>query len=835
PDGGRAAAPAAAGTEPAIWRAASLGLDRASLERSFIRYLKCAQGRRWSESGPLERLTSLALTVRDRLVERMLATEQRYREEDRKRVYYLSMEFLVGRLLGNNLINLGIHEACRDFLAGLSVELDDLLEHEPDAGLGNGGLGRLAACFLDSLATLDLPGYGYGLRYEYGLFEQRIVDGWQVEEPDHWLRYGNPWEIVRPADTVTVRFFGRVEDDTDARGHYRPRWTGGRTVLGVPYDVPVVGYGGRTVNALRLWSAKASNEFDLGKFNRGDYIGAVEDKALSETISKILYPSDSVQRGQELRLEQEYFFVSCAIQDILRRYKATRPGDPFLLEFSAKVAIQLNDTHPALAIAELMRLLLDEEGLEWEAAWRLTTETFGYTNHTLLPEALESWPVELLARMLPRHLQIIREIDRRFLEEVAARWPGDAARRARMAIVADGPQPRVRMAHLAIVGSHAVNGVAALHSRLLTTELVPDFAALWPAKFSNKTNGVTPRRWLLLANPELAALITSRIGEGWITDLEELARLEPLADDPDFQGEFLAVKRKKKGQLAALIRRTTGVAVDPLSLFDVQVKRIHEYKRQLLNALHILILYHRIKAGQVDDLTPRTFIFAGKAAPGYAMAKRIIRLITRVAELVNGDRETAGRLRVVFVPNYQVSLAERIIPAADLSEQISTAGTEASGTGNMKFAMNGAVTIGTPDGANIEIRERVGPENIFVFGLTADEVKALRASGGYRPAEVCARHEEVRRAVEALVSDELNGGPGAPLFGPIYDSLLAHGDRYFVLADLPAYAAAHAAALRLFADRRAWARAAILNIARIGYFSSDRTVREYARDIWGLL
>ncbi len=820
--------------EPDVWQAASLGLDRAALERSFVRYLKCALGRRWTESTPLERLMSLSLTVRDRLVERMLATQRRYREEDRKQVYYLSMEFLVGRLLGNNLINLGIRDTCREMLAGLGVDLDDLLEYEPDAGLGNGGLGRLAACFLDSLATLGLPGHGYGLRYEFGMFDQRIVDGWQVEDPDHWLRYGNPWEIVRPSDTVTVRYFGHVEEDVDANGRYRPRWVGGETVLGVPYDIPVVGYGGETVNVLRLWAAKASTEFDLVKFNQGDYIGAVADKALSETISKILYPSDSLRSGQELRFQQEYFFVACAVQDIVRRYKVARPGDPFLVEFADKVAIQLNDTHPALAIAELMRLLLDEEGLGWEQAWATTTATFGYTNHTLMPEALETWPVDMVGRFLPRHLQIVYEINRRFLDEVAARWPGDPGRLARMSLVQEEPEKRLRMAHLAIVGSHAVNGVAELHSQLVRSDLVPDFAQLWPERFSNKTNGVTQRRWLLAANPELAALITDRIGDGWITDLEQLARLEPLADDPDFQAEFLAVKRRKKQQLAALIKRETGIAVEPASLFDVQVKRLHEYKRQLLNALHILVLYHRIKDRPLEYVQPQTFIFAAKAAPGYIMAKRIIRLVTRLAEVVNHDPDVRGRIRVVFVPNYRVSLAERIIPAADLSEQISTAGHEASGTGNMKFAMNGAVTIGTLDGANIEIRDRVGAENIFIFGLTAEEVRALRARGAYDPAAVCARHAEVRRAVEALRSDWLNGGPGAPLFGPIFDSLLRQGDRYFVLADLPAYAEAHAAAVQLFGDRHAWARTAILNIARIGYFSSDRTIREYARDIWSL-
>jgi glycogen phosphorylase len=819
-------------TEPALWRDASLGLDRAALERSFIRYLKCAIGKRWSESTGLDRLMSLSLTIRDRLVERMLATEQRTQEQDRKQLYYLSMEFLVGRLLGNNLISLGVRDTAKALLADLGVDLDDLLESESDAGLGNGGLGRLAACFLDSLATLGLPGHGYGLRYEFGMFEQRIVNGHQLEEPDHWLRYGNPWEIVRPGDTVTVRFYGRLEDDVDARGRYRPRWVGGETLLGVPYDMPVVGYGGKTVNMLRLWSGKASNELDLARFNRGEYVGAVEDKALSETISKILYPSDALRSGQELRLKQEYFFVSCAVQDIVRRYKRSRPGDPYLLEFADKVAIQLNDTHPALAIPELMRLLVDEEGLDWEEAWVTTVRTFGYTNHTLMPEALETWPVEMMARFVPRHLQLIYEINERLMGEARRRWPGDAGRMRRMSLIQEGPEKRVRMANLAIVGSHAVNGVSALHSKLVATDLVPDFAELMPERFSNKTNGVTPRRWLLAANPELAGLITSRIGDRWVTDLDRLADLEPHADDPEFQAEFLAVKRKKKEQLAALIRRECGVAVEPDSLFDVQVKRLHEYKRQLLNALHILTLYHRIKARPRDYVQPQTFVFAAKAAPGYMMAKLIIRLLTRLGEVVNDDPDCRGRLKVVFVPNYRVSLAEKIIPAADLSEQISTAGHEASGTGNMKFAMNGAVTIGTLDGANIEIRERVGDEHIFIFGLKTEEVAALRASGAYRPAEWAARDPEVRRAVDALVSAWLNGG--SSVFGPIHDSLTMHGDRYFVVADLPAYAAAQRAAVQRYGDRRAWAKSAILNVARVGFFSSDRTIREYARDIWGL-
>jgi starch phosphorylase len=822
-------------TEPAIWQDASLGTDRAAIERSFIRYLKCALGKRWSESTDLDRLVSLSLTVRDRLVERMLRTDQETRAADRKQVYYLSMEFLVGRLLGNNLINLGIRDTAREILSDLGVQLDDVLEEEPDAGLGNGGLGRLAACFLDSLATLGLPGHGYGLRYEYGMFEQRIVNGFQVEEPDHWLRYGNPWEVVRPDDTVTVRFFGRLEDDVDARGRYRPRWVGGETVLGVPYDMPVVGYGGKTVNRLRLWAGKASNELDLARFNRGDYVGAVEDKALSETVSKILYPSDSVRSGQELRLKQEYFFVACAVQDIVRRYKRERPGDPYLLEFADKVAIQLNDTHPALAIPELMRVLLDEEGLDWEEAWRTTTRTFGYTNHTLMPEALESWPIEMVSRFLPRHLMIIYEINEWLLAEVKRRWPNDPARLRRMSLIQEGTEQRARMANLAIAGSHAVNGVSALHSRLVTTDLVPDFAELWPERFSNKTNGVTPRRWLLAANPELSALITSRIGDGWVTDLEQLARLEPSADDFELQSEFLAVKRRKKEQLAAIVRRECGLVVEPDSLFDVQVKRLHEYKRQLLNALHILVLYQRIKARPADYVQPRTFVFAAKAAPGYQMAKLIIRLLTRLGEVVNTDPDCRGRLSVVFVPNYRVSLAEKIIPAADLSEQISTAGHEASGTGNMKFQMNGALTIGTLDGANVEILEQVGPEHIFIFGLRTEEVQAMRAAGSYHPAEVAGRHPEVRQAVDALRSDWLGGGGGGNVFAPIYEALMPQGDRYFVLADLPAYAAAQAHAVQRYADRHDWARSALLNIARSGFFSSDRTITEYARGIWGIL
>ena len=779
-----------------------------------------------------DQLVSFCMAVRDRLIERMLHTRRATITSGCKLVYYLSLEFLLGRLLEDALINLGIEQDARIALQALDLDLEELREFEPDAGLGNGGLGRLAACYLESMATLGYPGYGYGIRYDFGMFRQEIVNGEQVEQPDAWLTYGNPWEVLRADDTVRVQAYGDVELRWDGFSQ-KPVWVSGLATLGVPYDIPVAGYGGETVNALRLWSSRASNEFRLDVFQQGDYIAAVREKALAETISRVLYPSDAVAAGRELRLVQEYFFVACSIADILRRFRAAHTGYDALPD---KVAIQLNDTHPALAVAELMRLLVDEGGLEWERAWELTVATLGYTNHTLLPEALEKWPISLFGRVLPRHLQIVYQINSLFLERVSVLFPNDPGRLSRISLIEEGAEQQVRMAHLAVVGSHRVNGVAELHSRLLTERLMPDFAALWPERFTSVTNGVTPRRWLQHANPGLASLITGRIGRGWITDLQRLQELEPLADDPEFQAEFRSVKRANKDSLARYVREQTGVAFDLDSLLSVHTKRLHEYKRQHLNALHILTLYRAIKAsprrGQSVVGVPRTFLFAAKAAPGYFLAKRIIRFITRLTELINEDPEISPWLKVVFLPDYGVSLAERIIPAADLSEQISLAGKEASGTGNMKLALNGALTIGTLDGANIEIREAVGPENFFLFGLTAEEAYELQTSGTYQPAECLSRYPQLGAAVETLLAEPLTAGD--PLrFQPIYDSLVG-GDPYLVLRDFDSYAATHREVARAFKKSAQWTRSAILNVARCGRFSSDRAVRQYATEIWGL-
>ncbi len=791
---------------------------------AILRHVTYSLGATLDELTPRDLLNAVALAVRDRAVEALLATQQRFDQADAKRLYYLSMEFLVGRSLGNNLLNLGLLEACRTALRELGVDGGALEESEPDAALGNGGLGRLAACYLDSLATLDLPGYGYGINYEYGLFRQEFRDGEQVERPDNWRTYLSPWLIERPQDAVVVPLYGRVEHAVDRAGNYNPMWLDWKVVVGVPHDLPVVGYGGHTVNRLRLYSARASHEVDMSIFNEGDYLHAVEQKVVTETISKVLYPSDSVAAGQELRLVQEYFLVACAVRDMVRHYR--RAHDDFA-RFPDKIAVQLNDTHPTLAVAELMRLLIDENDLPWEKAWDVTTATFAYTNHTLMPEALERWPVPLLERVLPRHLQIILEVNRRFLDVVARRWPGDVGRLRRTSIVEDG---QVRMAHLAIVGSHSVNGVAAVHSELVRTSLVPDFAELWPEKFNNKTNGVTPRRWLALANPGLARLATEAVGDGWVTDLGLLRGLEPLADDARFREEFRAVKRRNKERLAALVKATTGEVVDCDGLFDMQVKRIHEYKRQLLHLLHVVHLYLGITEDGLRP-PPRTHVFAGKAAPGYRAAKQIIRLINDVARAVNADPKARPHLRVVFVPDYRVSLAEVLIPAADLSEQISTAGTEASGTSNMKFAMNGALTMGTLDGANIEIRDEVGAENVFIFGLTVAQIRQRRAAGPYRPGEVYERSPVVRRILDAIGAGRFcRESPGR--HGWVSQRLLAENEPYFHLADLEAYLHAQADAARLYGDKDAWATKAIRNVARIGKFSSDRAVREYAEEIW---
>ncbi|HKF66698.1 MAG TPA: glycogen/starch/alpha-glucan phosphorylase [Vicinamibacterales bacterium] len=800
----------------------------AALREAIERHARYSLGLPWGVLTPQQVFECVSLATRDLLIDRQLETESRYRAADAKQVHYLSIEYLLGRMLTNNLTSLGIYELCRDALQQMGIALEDIVEAEPDAALGNGGLGRLAACCLDSLATLDLPACGYGINYEYGLFRQEIDNGSQREKPDHWLEFGSPWEIRRADQARLVPVYGRIEHSVDRTGGYNPMWMDWRIIIGVPHDIPVAGYGGHTVNRLRLYSARSSHDFDMQIFNTGDYLKAVEQKIASETISRVLYPPDNVPPGQELRLLQEYFLVACAVRDIMSEYQ--RNHETFDA-FATKVAIHLNDTHPALAIAELMRTLVDERDLGWDTAWEITRSTMGYTNHTLQPEALEKWPVPLLERVVPRHLQIIEEIDRRFLQQVTSIRPSDDGLQRRLSIVEDGEPRQVRMTHLSIVGSHSVSGVSELHSGLVRTTLAPDFAALWPEKFNNKTNGVTPRRWLLQANPLLAALITKTIGDQWVTDLERLRALEPLADYRPFQQEFAAIKQRNKVHLTRLIARTTSIDVDPDSLFDVHVKRIHEYKRQLLNVMRIVYDYLRLVEDRYEPAVPRTYIFAGKAAPGYWAAKQIIKLICSVAGVVNHDPRTKGRMTVVFLPDFRVSLAEVIVPAADLSEQISTAGTEASGTGNMKLAMNGALTIGTLDGANIEIRDAVGADNIFIFGLTAAQVEARRRANASQRRERHPNDPRVARVLEAIDSGMF--APDDPQrFHWIVTSLVDGGDPFCHLADLPSYLDAQHAVDDAFCQRELWTSRAILNIARIGRFSSDRTVQEYARDVW---
>ncbi len=802
-----------------------------SLAETLRHYARYSLGNSGENLSCREFFDATSLAIRERLIDGMIQTEQRHSRSGAKRLYYLSMEFLMGRALGNSLYNLGLLDTCREALASLGADLEEVRSVEPDAALGNGGLGRLAACFLDSLASLGYAGYGYGLLYEFGLFRQDVRNGRQVEKPDHWLSQGSPWLIERAEEACIIPIHGRIEHAVDGNGEYNPMWLDWQVLIGVPSDLPVPGYGGECVNYLRLYSARSSQDFDMQIFNEGDYLHAVQKKISSETISKILYPADTLLSGKELRLIQEYFLVACSLRDILRRYRAAH-GDTELERFPERVAIQLNDTHPAITVAELMRIFVDEEHLEWDSAWALVQATLGYTNHTLMPEALEKWSVPLFERVLPRHLQIIYEINRRFLELAAHRWPGDTARLARISIIEECDPKQVRMAHLAIVGSHSVNGVAKLHSDLVTTDLVPDFFELWPEKFNNKTNGVTPRRWLLKANPGLAGLISATIGDRWITNLDELRGLEPYAHDSAFQQAFREVKRGNKRLLADTVWSSNRVRIDPAALFDVQVKRMHEYKRQLLNVLHIISLYLSIVEDGVELPSPRVFLFAGKAAPGYWTAKQVIRLICAVAERINNDPRVRDQIKIAFLPDYRVSLAEKIIPAADLSEQISTAGMEASGTGNMKLSMNGALTIGTMDGANIEIMEEVGEENIYIFGLLTADVLRLRRQG-YRPRDFYERSERVRRVMDAIASGMFS--PGEPgLFDWIGHSLLDNPDHYFHLADLDSYAEAQAAVTADFSQPELWGRKAILNVARIGKFSSDRTIREYARDIWNL-
>ncbi|MFN2368842.1 MAG: glycogen/starch/alpha-glucan phosphorylase [Desulfurivibrionaceae bacterium] len=800
------------------------------LQKVLNHHLLSFLGRDPSRASNTDLCKAISYVLRDNLIERWINTQKSYYEQHKKRVYYLSLEFLVGRSLGNSMINLGLQGPLTEAVEGLGYDLEEVREQEEDAALGNGGLGRLASCFLDSMATLGVPGYGYGIRYEYGLFYQHLLDGYQVETPDNWMRYGNPWEFERPQHLHPIGFYGRVQTSVDEQGRTRSEWVDTDIVMAMACDMLVPGFMNDQVVNMRLWTAKASREFNLSYFVKGNYIEAVKEKVSSETVSKVLYPADQVVEGKELRLKQEYFFVAATFQDIMRRY-TKKNGD--FDKFSDRIAVQLNDTHPAIAIPELMRLLVDIERIDWDRAWAICVATFAYTNHTLMPEALETWSVELLGKMLPRHLEIIYMINHLFLEEVAARYPGDLDRLRDMSIIAEEPEKRVRMAHLAIVGSHSVNGVAEIHTELMRTRIFRLFDDFFPARFNCKTNGVTQRRWLLKCNPGLAGLICGRIGEGWVVDLDQLRRLEPLAEDSAFVDEWRAVKQINKTRLADYIGRVCGVEVSPDTMFDVQIKRIHEYKRQLLNVLHVIHLYHRLRSDPELETVPRTVIFAGKAPPSYAMAKLIIKLITSVAEVVNRDPRTAGRLKLVFIPNYGVSLAEKIFPAADLSEQISTAGTEASGTGNMKFALNGALTIGTLDGANIEIRDEVGPDNIFIFGMTAGEVADEKQAPKRSPRDIYLSDPAIAGVIDGIANGEFSGGD-RELFKPIVDTLLDPNDPYLVLKDLGSYLVCQNAVEEVYRDRGEWARRAILNVARMGKFSSDRTVREYARDIWGI-
>jgi starch phosphorylase len=797
-----------------------------AFEQAFTNNLYFARGQAVQSASVFDGYMALAHTVRDYLIERWRKTTQTYYETNPKFVYYLSAEYLLGRQLRQNLLYTETADVARQAMSHNGHNFDQLVARDIEPGLGNGGLGRLAACFLDSLATLDIPCVGYGIRYEYGIFTQAFKDGWQVEMPDEWLVLGNPWEFAQPDNMVEVKFDGYTESYTDERGNYRVRWIPDYTVRGQPYHTLVPGYQTGTVNMLRLWAARASQEFDFQLFDVGDYARAVEAKMLSENITKVLYPNDNAPEGQKLRLKQQYFFVACSLQDIIRRFQL-RNSD--WAQFPEKVAIQLNDTHPVVAIPELMRLLVDEYHLDWDRAWGITQRTFAYTCHTLLPEALEKWPVGLFQYLLPRHMEIVYEINHRFLKEARLRFPDDPARVARLSIIEEGPEKLVRMAHLAVVGSLSVNGVAELQSNLLKERVFEDFYAMWPEKFNNKTNGVTPRRFLKIANPRLSDLITSKLGEGWLKDLDQLTRLEQHVDDAKFGQAWRQVKQQNKQDLADYILENNGIKVDPNSIFDIMVKRLHEYKRQHLKALHIVTLYNRIKANPAIELVPRTFIFGAKAAPGYYMAKWIIKLINSIADVVNHDPDVQDRLKVVFLSNFNVSLAQRIYPAADISEQISLAGKEASGTGNMKFALNGALTVGTLDGANIEIRDRVGAENFFLFGMTTPEVFALKEHG-YNPSDFYHNNAELRQAIDRIASGYFSNGD-ADFFRPIVDSLRYH-DEFMLCADYQSYIECQDEAEKVYKDAARWTRMSILNVARCGFFSSDRTIRQYCEEIW---
>ncbi|ELS04794.1 glycogen/starch/alpha-glucan phosphorylase [Xenococcus sp. PCC 7305] len=804
------------------------GMSEETLKRAFFDNLFYIQGKDSALATPRDYYSALAYTVRDRLLHRFLQTVRTYTEQNVKVVSYLSAEFLMGRHLANNLLSLDMYDKMGKVLAESGIDIEELIEQEPDPGLGNGGLGRLAACFLDSLANLEMPAIGYGIRYEFGIFRQVLQDGWQGEVPDNWLMYGNPWEIPRPENSVEVGIGGHTEGHRDQYGHYRVSWIPDRKVRAVPFDTPVPGYKSNTVNALRLWKAEASEEFNFDAFNAGNYDRAVAEKMSSETISKVLYPNDNTPQGKELRLAQQYFFVAASLQDLVRRHLRLHPS---LDNFQDLAAIQLNDTHPAVAVSELMRLFIDEHNLEWSKAWDITQKTLAYTNHTLLPEALERWSVALFGKMLPRHLEIIYELNHRFLEDVRTWFPNDDGLVDQLSIVEEGDEKKIRMANLACVGSHAINGVAALHTELLQKYTLQAFARLWPEKFFNKTNGVTPRRWIRQSNPKLAALVTEKIGEGWIKDLSQMRQIEKYIDDPEFCKRWRDIKQDNKAHLAEYIKKTRNIEVDINSIFDVQVKRIHEYKRQHLAVLNIIAMYNSIKQNPNIDIVPRTFIFGGKAAPGYFMAKLIIKLTNAVAEVVNKDPDVRGRIKVVFLPNFSVSLGQKIYPAADLSEQISTAGKEASGTGNMKFAMNGALTIGTLDGANIEIREEAGAENFFLFGLTAEEVYQMKAEG-YEPMNYYQNNRELRNVLNRIAQGDFSYGD-EKLFKPIVDSLMYH-DPYMLLADYQAYAECQARVSEAYKDQDKWTRMSILNSARMGKFSSDRTIAEYCKEIWGI-
>ena len=803
------------------------GLSKDDLKRAFLNSLMYDQARFPGRATALDSYLAMATIIRDRLVERWINTMQTYVAKDVRIVCYLSAEYLLGPHLGNNFINLGIEKQAYEAMRELGLDPQAILDEEPEPGLGNGGLGRLAACYMDSLSTLQIPSIGCGIRYEYGIFDQIIRDGWQVEVTDKWLQWGNPWEIARPEGAVTIGYGGRTESYFDNEGKYRARWIADHSVKAIPYDTPIAGYRTNTVNTLRLWKAEAVESFNFNAFNVGDYFGSVREKMRSENISKILYPNDDNMSGKELRLEQQYFFVSASLQNLVKIH--LRQGRS-LAEFHEKWAIQMNDTHPSISVAELMRLLIDEHGLAWEVAWNTTVKTLGYTNHTLLPEALEKWPLSLFQSLLPRHLEIIFEINRRFLEEVKVKFPNDDGRLRRLSLIDETGDRFIRMAHLATVGSHGVNGVAALHSELLKRDVLHDLYEMYPERFSNKTNGVTPRRWMVLANPGLSNLITSRIGDGWIAELEQLRKLEDSVADAGFREQWRTTQHAVKQQLVDYIHAKTGVAVDPKSMFDTMVKRIHEYKRQHLKVLHIVTLYNRIKKNPSEQVVPRTFLFGGKSAPGYFAAKLIIKLINSVGDVVNNDADVAGRLRVVFLPDYNVTFGQRVYPAADLSEQISLAGKEASGTGNMKFAMNGALTVGTLDGANIEIRDAVGHDNFFLFGLTTDQVYAMK-SEGYKPHQFYDQNAELKETIDVLGSGKFSNGD-ASLFRPILDTLLFRDDPYMLMADYQAYIECQDKISEAYLDQDKWTQMSILNTARMGKFSSDRAIREYCKDIW---